>query len=147
MIHTYPDQKMELSHSIENENPHFSILVSKHDSLKSAIKQYIEKCKVLEFDLQQKDSIINDFQTEKEKMQADIKSLENSNMDYQKKIKIIEQDKTWEKDQNIKGLQQNLGVAEAKIEELSNLLKAEKHFNMKITDNLAKQTQETSNLK
>lgn len=86
--------------------------------------------------------------------------MKYSHIEFEKKIKQLESDNAWEKDQNIKGkykfeyminiilgLQQNLGVAEAKIEELSSLITAEKHFNRKVADNLALQTRESSKLK
>jgi chromosome segregation ATPase len=144
-----------LSQTVEvnNHNSHFSVIEQKSTSFKDAIRQYIEKCRHLEFELNQKTHLISDMNVEASRTQDNMQKLRDELISSEKQnqilrdLKVTNEREINDLSQDNNQISQSLTAAKEDIKELSNILKSEKHFNDKVSSNLAHQTQETSKLK
>lgn len=144
-----------LSQTLDVNSPatHFSVVEQKSTSFKDAIRQYIEKCRHLEFELGKKNQMISDMNLEANRTQDNMQKLRDELISSEKQnqslrdLKVKNEREINDLRQDNSEFTQNLSVAEEKIQELSNVLKSEKHFNDKVSSSLAHQTQESSKLK
>ena len=138
-----------------NANPHvqISVIEEKSSNFKEVLRQYIEKCRLLELELLKREDTLNRFKDESRRMQGNMELLKDELIKSEKENQNI-RDNQVEFDRRIyeltsenTKLKEKSMINEELVTELKSQLNSEKGFNIKVAENLAKQTQETNKAK
>ena len=139
--------------AIQSPQVQISTIEEKSNNFKEVVRQYIEKWKALELELLTRDNTLNKFKEETHKMQNNMEQLKDELIRSEKENQHL-RDLQSELDRKIYELNSENSKFKDKsmindelVVELKNQLQTEKSFNLKVAENLAKQTQDATKAK